>query len=1738
MKQASASFIEKIHKRSRNFKFKLDFGDFQITGAQKFKLTNISCPSSGLTFGTVAIGNGSFELKNYNTNIEGKTFRPYIGLTVNDTIEWVKLGKYKITKQEKKGIVTSLSFEDDIALLDVEFLTEYTYPVSAVTVLTDIENICNISIDKGGILQTLKVSENIKGRSCRDIVGLIAQLVGRFAVIDSDSEKITFKWYENTGYTIKSSANPAQNNLYMIKEPSVGEQFTLGAISCQVGEDVIDAVSDNATGVMTLSNILMTQQILNTVFSSRNGFSYDECSVDFVLGNPLIDMWDIVTIEYKGNTCVIPCMELTHSFNGGFSTQIKSFIRNENTAFEGSITKEINNIKTKVTVLDGKIETEVSKKVNGNEIISSINQSAEAIKISAEKLELNGAVTFNSFDNATKSQIAVDTKIEYALSTSTTTAPTSGWSETAPAWQNGKYMWQKITVTYADGGNDVSTTCIAGATGATGAAGKGIASIAITYQAATSGTAVPTGTWSTSIPTVAQGSYLWTRTVTTYTDNTTSTAYSVSRAGADGTQGIPGKDGTNGKTSYFHIKYSPVANPTAAQMTETPSVYIGTYVDFTEADSTDPTKYTWSRFEGAQGKDGKQGIAGTNGADGKTSYLHIAYANNANGTSGFSVSDGTNKLYIGQYTDYTVNDSTDPTKYKWTKIKGDTGATGAAGVSITGVTEHYAVSTSNTTAPTSWQNTPPTMTATNKYLWNYETISYSDGTTSNTQKRVIGVYGDKGNIGTQGAAGKGIQSVTNYYLATASGSGVTTSTSGWTTTVQNVTSTKKYLWNYEKITYTDGSATSTTPCIIGAYGDTGATGEQGINLLAKSDQTWTVTKNSTEYVMKSISVVSGFNLQELIGKTVTASVYIDAPGTYEMLGNPTSGVKNRFGIHGMLKWKDSTGTNADKTEYPLTQLLPNQGKTSQRVKATYTINKPNGYDTLVSVSLSAQITLKPDSTNNATWTLSKPKLEIGVVDNPVWTPAPEDTVGISSTAITYQASTNGTAVPTGTWSTSIPTIAQGSYLWTRTVITYTDNTTSTSYSVSRIGANGTNGTNGAAGKGIKSIEEQYYLSTSATLVTGGSWSTVSPTWQDGKYIWQRQHITWTDNTQTYTTAVIANAINSANSTANTAKSTADSAKTTANTAKSTADSAKTTANEANNVLANWCYNNDKTLINGGKIATGSITAQQIAANAITAEKIDVNNLFANKIQSQSNANTYIDLTNGEISASRLIGVNGTSTLSVGEDSSHTGEGLRLKNGNNDVLNVFPNGGNPYLRLYSGDNWVEAMLQLNQLFIKFKDRTLPDISISEDYIYTSFKDETGNVVSNSYIGKDSFSFGSGDKCFYSSGNGFGFNIEDEDVLWINGNGAVGNLRGNADTATKLQTSRKINGVAFDGTADIDTREYANTYCKNNDDKGWHKVASGTRTGNNQNQCFIFNVCNAGGDKMGILYLNMRTDTTENWKVIGFRWLVRSSSIVPSNFIIVLDGATWTIYENITTVYYKTFYHVVYKSSYSGMTPQGNYTLYKNELKESATPTATATSTDGGVAATATKLSSSAGSATQPVYFSNGRPVVCDQTFDKVVYESSNDYGIYCDGVMTANANNSVTFNDTTSKRFRFYIRTPYGLMCHEMPVDRPQESNQAKWGSYQTGVMFPAGDSDENGVNRHYICSMTWCLKKTSTGWTCQVTDSGWMHLGLGLATAAQFGQNAVNDLTTNTYGKWQQRHNNQYSIYKIVGCSI
>lgn len=358
-----------------------------------------------------------------------------------------------------------------------------------------------------------------------------------------------------------------------------------------------------------------------------------------------------------------------------------------------------------------------------------------------------------------------------------------------------------------------------------------------------------------------------------------------------------------------------------------------------------------------------------------------------------------------------------------------------------------------------------------------------------------------------------------------------------------------------------------------------------------------------------------------------------------------------------------------------------------------------------------------------------------------------DGKGVQGTPTTvYQAGTSATNPPSGTWSSTIPTVTAGQYLWSKTTITYTDGSSTPIYSVVRspkdgekgqagdkgetgdtgkgissivhhylasssasgvttstsgwssspqsvtsskkylwyyqtinyttgsptnttpaiIGVYGDTGGKGADGKGIKSVQPQYYLSSSNTTQTGGSWSSTQPAWASGKYYWTRDHITWSDNSTSDTTPVLATALNNANQVANEAQTIAEQTSDkftwivksgsnetnftlTDRTAQLVADNinlkglvtfsglnseTQEKINNSSETIDAWgssTVEEEVTQINGGYIQTNTINAEQLnvenifssgsaAMNIINAQEINANRITSGTIKA-----SYLEL---------------------------------------------------------------------------------------------------------------------------------------------------------------------------------------------------------------------------------------------------------------------------------------------------------------------------------------------------------------------------------------------------------------------------------------------------------------------------------------------------------------------------------
>lgn len=425
----------------------------------------------------------------------------------------------------------------------------------------------------------------------------------------------------------------------------------------------------------------------------------------------------------------------------------------------------------------------------------------------------------------------------------------------------------------------------------------------ISYQIGESGTEPPDGEWSSEPVDAEAGKYLWTRTITYYTNSSRNTAYSIAKSGLNGEKGESGDKGDKGDTGsagaslvtlITSYSYNQTEIDTYAKdgysgswyVTSTSGVKVNDTVllrvrnttkngycyiiaKVTEVESSTRVTATSQGVvdkgntgdkgdKGETGPQGPQGVQGVKGTDGKTYYTWIKYADSP--TSGMS-DNPSGKKYIGvAYNKTTATESTKYSDYSWSLIKGDkgdkgdkgeTGGIGPTGNGIKSIAYYYARTTSQT-APSAASITAtsiPTLDATNKYLWQKEVITYTNNT-SQTSVLLLAVYGNtgaKGDKGDTGPAGKGISSTEVTYQASTSGTSIPTGT--WVTSIPSVAA-GSYLWTRTIITYTD--KTSTTSYAVGKMGNTGATGKgiksTSITYQAHSNGTTAPTGTWTDLV--------------------------------------------------------------------------------------------------------------------------------------------------------------------------------------------------------------------------------------------------------------------------------------------------------------------------------------------------------------------------------------------------------------------------------------------------------------------------------------------------------------------------------------------------------------------------------------------------------------------------------------------------------------------------------------------------------------------------------------------------------------------------------------------------------------------------------------------------------------------------------------------------------------------------
>ena len=402
--------------------------------------------------------------------------------------------------------------------------------------------------------------------------------------------------------------------------------------------------------------------------------------------------------------------------------------------------------------------------------------------------------------------------VTYQTSTSGTTAPTGTWSTTVPTVNNGQYLWTKTTVQYSDGNKTEAYSVSYKGTNGTNGTSVTVSKTEVTYQVSTSGTTAPTGTWSATMPSCDQGLYLWTKTYVKYSDGKDTTSYSVSYKGVDGE-----------KFAFNMLR------------------------------ETNQGSKHW----GNHASGGKYSVESTTTEDGINAVKIITTeAIPSNGWHYVTFADYKMLKSLTPSTTYTLSFdiwSNQGNHYEWITIQQGSATNAMTSSSLVQIKGNE-----------NWQHTTTTLTTVASMPEIASQCIYMTGTSAIGYAIIKNLKLTEGAVDTPWAPhpedleGRGVSQTVQYYLATSQASGVTSSTSGWSTdiTTQKLTADKKYLWNCYQTKYSDGTSEPiSTPKVIGVYGDKGQKGENAKNLsITPSSQYFKSTDGGKTFAPNTITI--------------------------------------------------------------------------------------------------------------------------------------------------------------------------------------------------------------------------------------------------------------------------------------------------------------------------------------------------------------------------------------------------------------------------------------------------------------------------------------------------------------------------------------------------------------------------------------------------------------------------------------------------------------------------------------------------------------------------------------------------------------------------------------------------------------------------------------------------------------------------------------------------------------------
>lgn len=1146
MYQSTTAFGTLVQQDSRTFKCLLTYGETSITTVRSIKFTGGSEGEDDFSLGSTMSQYIEVTIPGKGLVVEGTEMLLQIGMDVNGKTEYIPMGYFTAGKPQKADDQITFTAYDRMMNTERTFSMDGT-TTNTVAVLKQIADITGVPVVTSGLTAiSIKVP---KGYSCREVLSYVAQLHGAFAVCNRRGQ-IELHTYVDSDYKVKTSRywGNFEHNDYA---------FDVSKFVCFTGQDKngksISIFSGSGARSVSFSNPFMTQTVLNNILASFKNFSYMPGTLK-MMGDPRLDPWDILTVaDLSGNTYKVPIMKLDWEYDGGLTYSVEAVGLSEeetNADYKGPQTKEMERYYAQLVMIDramiNKLDVETAKITYASiKELDVVKENAE--EINAKKANIDLANVNNAWiekgvlkDGSIGSAAIHEGAVTNAKIADATIEAAKIKSINADSIVAGTIKTERLIITGPDGQDSiVKAINIANGVSEAEVNGQKIQAASIdvvdlsAFQAKIaqfdmSQNAIYSGKLAINDPT--SGVYISTTGLGLGDGALTSKKESPIQMYADGVFKLKGKKSSlefNPVTDMLDINVSNfrIGSKEAATVDNTIKSTLEQFYSSTSPTSlvggswsnNQPTwtegKYIWRRNfvtygddrteftpsengvcitgntgaqgargpqgaagpkgetgaqgpKGATGPQGPQGIQGVKGADGKTYYTWVKYADSP--TSGMS-DNPSGKKYIGfAYNKTTGTESTSYSDYSWSLIKGekgdkgstgDTGAQGATGNGIKSITYYYARTTSQT-APSAGNitsTTMPTLDATNKYLWQKEVINYTNNT-NQTTVLLLAVYGNTGAQGPKGATGpqgptgpKGetgsigisVSKVTRYYILQSS------------TTAPSKPS--------------DGSA-------IGSN-------------WSKTEPSYTSGSTSTLYFVDQTVMSNGTIKYSDVSKS---SSYEAAKEAWNKANSANSKIDN-LQIGGRNLFLNTSNYTADSPYSITSNKVDNYISSFNNGKTIYTTQSFKAGDV---ITVQAQSNL-PWSNNHGNqpgtcgfW-LYYGSSDLAKQGGYIF---PHFLMGDSKNTSFKQVVT-------------IPFVANLNDIYIAFRFnTYSDgtaNVTGKFWNLKLERGNTATDWTPAPEDSLESVNVEYYLSTSQTSLSGGSWSTTAPTWVNGKYMWSR-----------------------------------------------------------------------------------------------------------------------------------------------------------------------------------------------------------------------------------------------------------------------------------------------------------------------------------------------------------------------------------------------------------------------------------------------------------------------------------------------------------------------------------------------------------------------------------------------------------------------------------------------------------